>query len=973
MPAHRTTPVPRPRPSALRAAVLTALWASFAASAAMAQDPAATPEPQTPQTPPPASPPGEEDVQVLDRMVVTGIRGSIQSSISRKRDETVIADVLSADDIGDLPALSIGEAIETITGAATHREKGGASEISIRGLGPFLGAATFNGREATNGSGDRSVNFNQFPSELINTVSVYKTQRADFVEGGVAGTINMETVKPLSFGERRIQLEGRATYGDYDSKLDDGEGVGWRGTASYLDQFDLANGGRLGVSIGVQSLRGNNPEEVMSSSSTWAACDASADFVTGNCPDVDGNDVAAGTPYYLIAGSRTYRQIQEQDKRDAQFAALQWQPNDALEFNFDYQHSQRDFIEDRADLVFPDMRRGVDDVVTDDNGALIRYTGQSAIESTPDYKTRDEEYTGGGFGVIWRPSEAWTVSGDLSYSHTLRNEKDRLVRLRSDDVDINGDPVDGITGARYVDYTFDDSRGDVPGLILDPAFDLDDWDNFSDVARLRRDEQQREHEIRAGRVDVAFFPQAGFVTAVKGGVRVSNATYTDYDDRVEINISDRDAIRDANLACRQDFPQDDFLSEASGNSIDNWATFDSRCLFAALAGVDDTGPNADLRDPANNDVEETTRALYLMGEFRSELFGLPVSGNFGLRWVNTDVRSVGLRSALAVVENDDGTVELQGTGQFEPPTVIKASNDVFLPSLNAAFELGEDTLLRLGAYRAMTRPDLSDLGAGRSFAVDEEFDSLEEALDEIAATGNPRAEPLLSWNADLSLEWYPNPDSILSAAVYYKQFNGGSAATIIDEPFVIDGETRVLPVVQPVTTDEKSELFGAEFTASHRFSYLPAPFDGLGFKLSYNYADSDFKTEDLRLGERVNVETGEVTPRIVDPANIFGLSRHVASGSLYYAIGPIDLQAIYKYRSEYYQKFVGAPSQNRYIQGGSTVDFRATWRVDEHLSFSLEGSNLTDEPRISDMPVPGSFHEYHAYGRRYYLGVRYRF
>src|SRR5688572_4832947 len=121
----------------------------------------------------------------LEEVVVTGIRASIQSSIEEKREATVVADVLSADDIGDLPALSIGEAIETIAGAATHREKGGASEIAVRGLGPYLGATTFNGREATNGSGDRSVNFSMFPSELINTVAIYKSQQADFVEGGV--------------------------------------------------------------------------------------------------------------------------------------------------------------------------------------------------------------------------------------------------------------------------------------------------------------------------------------------------------------------------------------------------------------------------------------------------------------------------------------------------------------------------------------------------------------------------------------------------------------------------------------------------------------------------------------------------------------------------------------------------------------------------------------------------------------------
>lgn len=972
MPRH---PIP---PSALSLAMLSALFgASALVPDARAQETDVAPqEIETPQeTPAAPPPPTTQDATTLDAVQVVGIRASIQSSIQTKRDATVVSDALSAKDIGDLPAQSIGEAIETITGASTHREKGGATEISIRGLGPFLGSASFNGREATNGSGDRSVNFNQFPAELINTVQIYKTQQADFIEGGIAGTINMGTVKPLDFGERRVQVEGRAIYPDYDGKLNDGDGIGWRGTASYLDQFELANGGELGLSIGVQRLEGSNPEEVVATSSTWTACDATQPPVADNCPDVQvGDENAAGTPIALMPNGRTYRQLVEHDRRDAAFAALQWRPDDTMEVNFDYQWSDREFSEDRNELVLSEGRRSIDSVVANADGAVESFTGQSSIETNSDYKIRAEEYEGAGLNFQWRPNEAWLFSTDLAYSHTLRVENDWVTRLRADDEDINGEAVPGIVDSRRVNYAFD-YDGDVPGIVIDPLFDITRWENFSDVPRIRRDEQLREHRLRAFRFDGAYFPESGWLTAVRAGVRYAKSDYRDHDDRVEIE-ADRDLVRDANIACRTDFPQDDFLDEASGNTIDRWATFDSLCLFNAFTGTGDTGPNADLRNPANSDVGERTQAVYLMGEFASEWFGLPVTGNLGVRWVKTDVRSVGLRSALTVIENDDGSVRLEPTGEFAPPTVIKASDDVLLPSFNAALELNEQTVLRMAAYRAMARPDLSALSAGRTIEADgeESFDSVEEALlAGIGVSGNPRAKALLSWNADLSLEWYPNADSLLSAAIYYKQFTGGDIPVVVDEQFVIDGQTVTVPVAQTETTDEKSDLFGLELTAAHRFSYLPAPFDGLGVKASYNYADSNFENHDLLLGDQVDPETGEITPGLVDPANIFGLSKHVASGSVYYTIGPVDLQVIYKYRSEYYQRFVGAPSQNRYIHSGSTVDFRATWRANDHLSFSLEASNLTDEARISDMPILGNFHEYHGYGRRYYVGVRYRF
>lgn len=950
------------RSLALKAVLLGGIALPLMATGAMAQT--------APQTPPPA----EEESSTVDEVVVTGIRQSIQSSIGRKRDETVVADVLSSDDIGDLPAQSIGEAIETITGASTHREKGGASEISIRGLGPFLGAATFNGREATNGSGDRSVNFNQFPAELISTVAVYKTQRADFIEGGVSGIVNMETIQPLDFGRRRFQIEGRALFADYDSKLHDPAGPGWRGTASYVDQYDLGEAGRIGVSVGIQSLETTNPEELFSSSSTWVACNGNQVVATGsNCSQVTPAQVAAGTPYYLTAGSRTYRQFVEHDQRDAVFAAVQWQPNDQWEIALDYQNSRRTYTEERNDLNFSEMMRGVNNRVVDENGVLLAFTGNSTIESTPTYRIRDEQYEGGGLRLEWQPTDALTLSTDLSYSSTYRIEMDRQVRLRSNGTDINGVAVPGATGQR-VNYSFDMRNGILPTIAVNPLFDLNRWDNFSAAARARRDEVVRDNEILAARFDGTYELADSVISSLQGGLRFSELSYTDHDDRVEINVTATAAIRDANLACRVPFAQDDFLSEAPGNAINSWATFDARCLFEAITGAEDTGPNADTRAIGNRDVTEKTQAAYVLGEFDTSLFGVPVTGNLGLRYVKTNVTSIGLRGGFDVVTNPDNTIRLVPTGEFESQT-IESSSEAWLPSFNANFEVREDMGLRLGLFRAMSRPDPASLGAGRTLNLESgtSFASVEDAIASITANGNPRTEPLLSWNADVSLEWYPNRDSMLSAAVYYKQFNGGFVPTVIDESFVIDGQPVTVPVIQDSATDENSSLTGFELTATHRFSNLPEPLDGLGFKLSYNWADSDYQTHDLRLGDQFNPVSGVTTPGIIQPAGIFGLSSQVFSGSLYYEIGPIELQGIYKYRTEYYQKFVGAPSQNRYIRDTSVVDFRATYRMTDSLSFMFEGSNLLDEPRFQDMPVPGSLREYSSYGARYYLGARYRF
>jgi iron complex outermembrane recepter protein len=946
-----------PKGPSLKAALLCGMAWALVPGSVMAQETA----------------PAEPESQ-LGEVIVTGFRASVQSSINQKRNADVVADVLSADDIGDLPALSIGEAIETITGASTHREKGGASEISIRGLGPFLGFASFNGREASNGSGDRSVNFNQFPSELISSVAIYKTQRADFVEGGVAGLIDMRTVQPLDFGRRRLQLEGRALFADYDDRLFNSAGPGFRGTVSYIDQYDLGQAGRLGLSVGVQSLDTTNPEELFTSSSTWVACNGSQVVsATSNCSEVSAAQVAAGTPYYLIPGSRTYRQFVEHDQRDAVFGALQWRPNDRLELALDYQNSRRTYTEDRQDLNFSETRRGVNNREVNEDGVLLYYTGNSSIESTPTFRIRDEQYEGGGLTVKWDASDDLRITGDLSYSSTYRSEMDRQTRLRSFNRDVNNVVVPGVINTNRVGYTFDYRNSDIPAITVDPLFDITNHNNFSTNGRVRRDELVREHDIRAARIDAEYTRHDGLITAVKVGGRLSEMTYTDFDDRVETSYTTAQTGA-ANLACRREFAQRDFLSNASGNTISRWAQFDPLCLFRTLTGSEDTGRNADVRAIGNRDVEERTMAAYVMADFDTTLFNLPFSGNFGLRYVNTDVTSRGLRSGLNVVTNPDTTVTLVSTGTFETQT-FEGQSEAWLPSFNGTFELEEDLLLRVGLFRAMSRPDPSALGAGRTITLESgvSFASIEDAISGITANGNPAAEPLLSWNADLSLEYYPNPDSLFSAAIYIKQFNGGFAPTIANETYLIGGTPVVVPVRVDTATDENSELFGLELTVAHRFSTLPAPFDGLGVKASYNYAQSNYETHDLRLGDQVDPVTGAVTPGFVEPAGIFGLSNHVFSGSVYYEIGPVELQAIYKARTECYQKFVGGPSQNRYIRDTDTMDFRATYRVNRNLSFSFEGSNLFDEPRIHDMPVSGSLREYNTYGARYYLGARYRF
>lgn len=907
----------------------------------------------------------------LEEVTVTGTRATIQSSIEVKRESMTIVDAISADQIGELPALSIGEAIETVTGAATHREKGGASEIAIRGLGPFLGGATFNGREASNGSGDRSVNFNQFPSEVINTVKIYKTQQADLVEGAVAGLVAMETLKPLDYGKSRLQVEGKLNYNPYQERLEDDNGPGWRGTVSYVDQFDFGDFGEFGLSIGVQRNDVTNPEEVYSSSTTWTACNATAaPVLSGNCPSISRAQGVAGTPFYLVPNSRTFRQISESDEREAIFTAFQWRPSDTVEVNLDVQYSDRAFEEDRSDLNFSEAQRGITNQVIGDNGALLAYDGSSSIESTNTFRIRTEEYKGGGLNVAWQATERLKLAVDAAWSETYRSEIDRQTRLRSDNLDIFGNPT--ANNNQRVSYSYDARNGGIPSFTVNPLFDLNDHALFSDDARLRRDEQVRENEIKALRFDGQLTFDSGAITKLSSGIRYSELTYTDYDDRVEITQNDRAVDAAVNLACRRDFPQDDFLDGVSGNTISSWATFDPLCLFREYLGTEDPGPNADVRSPANNDVEEQTWAAYVMADFETTLGDIPMFGNFGVRIVDREAQSRGLRSELQVITNPDASITLVPTGEY---TGVKFDSDSFdiLPSINAIFELREDLLLRGAIFRAISRPDPSALGAGRTFNLDNSspsYATVEDAIADVTADGSPGLTTLPSWNFDLSLEYYLDADTMLGTALYYKRFQGGFIPVTNIETFVIDGVSVSTPVAQTKNSDEASNLTGFELTMTHRFSYLPQPFDGLGAKLSYNYAMSDFESHDGSYGDTINPTTGAVEAGFLPSADIFGLSENVFSGQIYYQIGDFDAGIIYKYRDDYYQAFVSGTPQLRYVTASETVDLRASYAINDNVSLRFEALNIFDEPRYSDMPVQGNVREVNDYGAKYWFGVR---
>lgn len=1058
---------------------------------------------------------------VEDEVVVTGTRQVIQDSIALKRNLTQIVDGLSADEIGDIPALSIGEALESVTGVASHRENGGATEVSIRGLGPYLSSTTINGRIVGNGSGDRSVNFSQFPSELMNKLAVFKTQDASQIEGGVAGQIQIETLKPLDYGKRRIQGEIKGNINPDQLNQDDTQvgDLGYRGTLSYVDQFDVGTS-RFGISIGGQLSKISQPEaEIRSTSNSGSssfACIVRTGVVTPlgigfsdnpiendrDCEDYrapnsqggDNNNIGVVTsigptgdarldaidfsaPFVLVPSQRHFRQNDTEDKRDALFGAIQWQPNDRVDINIDAQWSERTQSEERNDLTFNGWKRneqglgglpafegqGLGDPTSAEliefrpNGGITRAFTDNTIEVQGGSFQRVETFEGVGFNGSYEVNERLTVSTDIAYSNVERTEQAIEFRIQSD-------------ATPTIEYNT--STGIPLYTLYDGTFDVNDHDNYVDRLRVRIDNDiYRKNSFLAGRLDFDYEVDNNFFTSFQAGVRYAGQEYIstpggadtsnpllsdrgrfsfEIENDGELTINNREVLDDnndsgvagaqqqalesalvaiignTNQACRGAFPESNFLSNLRGSnnlvtnvatdgsiisSTNSWGVFDARCvantsvasLNSLLADINAYLANPDARENSfrggalgafstdipelvrensrTTNVQEDTLAFYAMGNYDTVFNNIPVRGNIGVRVVNTEVTSSSFRQGYEIT-NNNGEFTIAPVGAPIPVQSVSDYTTV-LPSATAILDIADDKLIRLGAFRALSRADPSDMGFSRSFTTqndDGNGNPITDPNDLVASvnvSGNPEIGPLTSWNFDAGFEWYPDADSILAISGYFKKFEGGFENVTQNEDYIVDGQTITRPVVVQQASNESSELFGVEITASHNFSYLPGALSGLGVKASYNYVDSNFEFEDSLLGDRgfrdANGNFVQTHEGIVAPGGLPGLSENVFSGTVYYQIGNLDVSAIYKYRDNYFQPFVSNGTRLRYIGSVGVLEARASYKLNDNFRISVEAINLLDAEKEQFQWVDDNQYEVNSYGPRIFFGLRGRF
>lgn len=939
-----------------------------------------------------AAPPAGPDSPVQEQgIVVTGARAEQRSSIDVKRNASVILDGVVNDEIGALPDNSVGDTLERITGVSADRFKGNANELSVRGLGPTLSFSEFNGREVSTAGADRSVAFQQFPSELVNGVLVYKSQQADFLEGGIGGVIELRSLRPLDYGKRRIQGEVRGSYLPKDDNIIGRDGFGYRANLSYVDQFHTGIG-EFGISIGVQRQDVAAPEDYYNGNSNFVPCNTVASngtLTTGNsaalnAAGANSNCTVGSAPRagigetigdtYFTTQSRSFRQQRTRELRNAVIGALQWRPTDTLDIALDGQWSKRESTEDRNVLGIAEGLRGVKPITIGNGangyteGALIHYTGNSNIEDQLELRQRNEEYKGGGATIDWRPGN-FMIQADASFSDSHRTETQKATRMRS---------------TTRVGYELDYTDSPIVPRVTFFNFDVTNPANFAassatSVYARNRFVTDRHDNIWAGRFDAQYSFDNGLLSAFKVGGRYSEHHRTlDNNANNDLNtivpyggMTVAQIIGSANANCRRPFPTSDFFPTTNTN-VTSWATFDNACLFRTFTGSDDALPYpSETRDPSDIDVRERIKAAYAMATFGGDLGSTPFSGNVGVRYVRTDITSIGYRLPFKVTIDtaaDNYTVAADPTGSIQTDT-LRGQYEYWLPSLNVSFDLSGQVKLRLAGYRALSRSPIESFGAGINLnptsgaggAADVTFNP---------TSGNPNLKPMRAWNADASLEFYLSKDTLFSVAGYYKWLRGAvisrneSIPTTIAVTTVIDGGAPSLQnydvnLIVPANDPEMRHLYGIEFTGSHAFSWLPGFLGGFGVNGSLNIAWANFQYPD----------TSALAP-YVDPANLIGLSKYVANGTVYWETKGFSLRAMYRYRSHYFKPNSGS---NRSVQDAGYLNLSAQWDVTRNLQLKLQALNVTNTKDVFYKGGYDSIAEVSESGPQYYFGFRVRF
>ena len=891
--------------------------------------------------------------QVLEEVVVTGIRGSLSRALDIKRDAAGVVDSIEAEDIGKFPDLNVAESLQRVTGVSIDRSGGEGQQVTIRGLGPQFNTVLVNGRQIANDTGGREFNFDILPANMITGANVYKSTEVSQQEGGIGGTINLTTARPLDSPGLKVVGEVKGMYETLSEETAPSGYLFVSNTFGDDDNFGvLLNLSRQERSVQINRIEtaGWRPGQTIS----------------------NRNDGVLFTNAYI---PRNWDQIVDEQERTRDNAnlVLQWAPSADLSLTLDGFVSRFEvdsLVTDLASWFEPDrVGSGTIDPAT---GTLIAFTqeidlhqgsGNPATDFVSTTRNgRDVETKGFGFNADWQITDQLQAVFDVSSS---QSENDRAGQDRFNVVGIiNNYAFDGTGGTPTVVH---DGFGN--GALPDPSLSRL---HYNEQGRFPTDEDQID-EIKA---DFTFRNDGEVFQTMRFGA------YHQQREKTQFQIF---ASQCAFCGYGTPAPNDviDFRPFTAQNYfsglIDTFYTYDGDAYVQFLA---DSG-NPILPTLQNNryKIEEDITSAYMQFDFEFDVGGMPVFFNAGARYAQTNVEVSAVQSFIDdVIPTSDLTLFSNVLGA---PTDISESDSYsnLLPSMNLKVDLTDDMVLRFAAYESMTRPTMSQMSPATIF-------NEPRRQNLTASGGNPGLEPFTSENWDLSFEWYYKEGSVLSFAYFDKEIDnfittltGAETYTLssrspVDnfrcstansplcaEGVILDpsqpdldvvatteelnGETEIYTVSRP-QNGEAANVTGFEMAITHFFD------NGFGIIANATVVDS-------------NVSLG------ADQTESFALEGLGDSQNLvlFYENDRLQGRIAFNNREGFLRRidngFNGEPVNTDTF---GQWDISASYDITDNFTIFFEGINITEEELVQTGRFANQVYNIEDNGSRYAIGLR---
>ncbi|WP_165905075.1 TonB-dependent receptor [Parashewanella curva] len=712
----------------------------------------------------------------VERIQVSGIKSALESGLRDKREANQVVDVIVAEDIGKFSDSNIAETLQRLPGVQIGRSQTGeGSEISIRGLGRSI--TTMNGRTMFTGIG-RNINVKDIPSESLSGIKVYKSPQANQIEGGIAGTLDLQRVKTTNFNKSKGSINIQAQYADLSEK--------WAPKISGMvgDSFDTEYG-EFGALLAFNHQTRNTRFDRQRTLSFGR------ELANPNNPDAKGS-----TGGGFVYGT-------EETKRNNIVARFDWDPNENSHYFLDMgyidfsEDTRRNALNYRTSKIAK-KKETIKIKEADYSNPNLDVTKVTYInpilQSLSQVETRDTKTYDIALGAEYFIEDV-TLNLQASYVSSESDNTFKNIRL--------GDT------AKKDEITLDYSNAKNSAPQVTTTLDFSDPSNF--VINQFRDQITNTKSDEVGlRADLTYDINGDFFQSIETGLR-----YTSRDaDRSGFDLNPKGVkVATSELA--------DYFLLSDSDFYDGEAGLGSGFVIADMDAI--VGNDAEVRDilgvketstaPANNlqfNITEKNLAGYVQANFESEIGNIPVSGNFGVRIVDT--------------QRDSESLAIQGKNN--EPTQVSTDETNTLPSLNVKFEVSDSVLVRAAASRVMSLPNFAALAPSVHLTSNNGND--------LVIVGNPELKAFTSDNFDIGVEWYVNDSTALTGVFFYKEVDG----------FTIKSTNKEIHFGQEYDTQrtingEKGKLKG--FAASYQqfFDFLPGIWANFGVKANATYIDSE--------------------------------------------------------------------------------------------------------------------------------------